>query len=236
MAIRYYLQPNAITPDPNDQSAKVDYTGTLTENEITQSMLKRGTMVTETDITAILKLFFDVVTDELANGYIVNLPISKIRPSISGVFKNPQDVFDKKRHTVSTTNSPGELAKVKMSSVTLEKVAGYLPGPYLASFEDISSESADAVVTPGGIGRLSGEQLKYDRLQGDEGIFFIDSKGAETKVTVIASLTEGQTMFMIPQLAAGSYTLEVRRAYTASRTIRRGTLDSTLTVPQQTEN
>ena len=54
MAIKYYLQPNPITSDPNDQSARVLANKILEQEEIIQQMLKRGTMVTEADVKAVL--------------------------------------------------------------------------------------------------------------------------------------------------------------------------------------
>lgn len=236
MAIQYALQPNPITPDPNDRTAKVSPRESLTLDDVIKRMLRRGTMVTETDMLATLKLFFDVVTDEIADGSAVNLPLVNLKPSIKGVFKDANDTYDSSRHKITAASSPGLLLNKKLSTSKTEKIASSLPGPTLNAFEDINTQSHDAVITPGGIGKIVGEELKFIAAQADEGVFFIDSEGEETRVTIIASLTEGQIMFMIPQLPVGDYTLEVRRAYTSARSIRRGTLDHILTVGSQTEN
>lgn len=236
MPIQYALQPNPITPDPNDRTAKVSTRETLVLGDVMKRMLKRGTMVTETDMLATLNLFFEVVTDELAEGSAVNLPLVNLKPSIKGVFKDANDIYDSSRHKLTSASSPGVLLGKKMAAAKTEKIASSLPGPTINAFEDINSQSQDAAITPGGIGKIVGEELKFIASQTDEGIFFIDDEGGETRVSVIASLTEGQIMFMIPQLASGDYTLEVRRAYTAARSIRRGTLDHVLTVAAQIEN
>jgi hypothetical protein len=57
MPIKYYLQPNPITPDPNDQSARVLPNASLSLNDIISKMMKRGTTVTEADARAVLNLF-----------------------------------------------------------------------------------------------------------------------------------------------------------------------------------
>lgn len=105
-----------------------------------------------------------------------------------------------------------------------------LPSPEITQFVDFNSSESNAVLTPGGIARITGEELKFDQSQADEGVFFVAADGTETRVEVIASLTEGQLMFQVPALARGEYSVAVRRAYTSSRTLRRGQLDSTLTV------
>ncbi len=50
MAIKYYLQPNPITPDPNDLSARVVSNQVYDLESITKEMLKRGTPPTRPSI------------------------------------------------------------------------------------------------------------------------------------------------------------------------------------------
>ena len=80
MAIKYYLQPNPITPDPNDQSARVQSNKVHDVDSITREMLRRGSTNTEADIRAVLNVFFEVVTEEVCDGNSVNLPLVNIRP------------------------------------------------------------------------------------------------------------------------------------------------------------
>jgi len=52
MAIKYYLQPNPITPDPTDQKSRVPANATLGFDEIVKRIVKRGTALTETEVRA----------------------------------------------------------------------------------------------------------------------------------------------------------------------------------------
>jgi hypothetical protein len=54
--------------DPNEQSARIMSNATLDLQDIVTLATKRGTSLTETDLTAAANLLFDVVTDEVANG------------------------------------------------------------------------------------------------------------------------------------------------------------------------
>jgi hypothetical protein len=230
MPIKYYLQPNPVTPDPNDQSARVLPNASLTLEDIIAKMMQRGTTVTEADTRAVLNLFFDVVSDEVADGNFVNLPLANIRVGISGVFTSITNSFDPSRHSIRATLSTGLLLSEKMQKVRLEKRLQPLPSPVILEFLNINTNTTNSVLTPGGIGQIVGEELKFNPNNPQEGIFFVAADGTETKVQIIASRTEGKLVFSIPTLPAGNYTLEVRRAYTKENIIRKGVLSDTLTV------
>jgi hypothetical protein len=231
MPIKYYLQPNPITPDPNDQSARVLPNASLSLNDIISKMMKRGTTVTEADARAVLNLFFEVVCDELVEGNFVNLPLANIRVGISGVFTSVTDDFDASRHAIRATLSPGLLLNEKMRAARPEKILQPMPSPVILEFLNLNTNTVNSVLTPGGIGQIIGEELKFNPDNLQDGVFFIKSDGSETKATVFATRTLGKLVFNIPTaLTAGNYTLEVRRAYTKDNVIRKGTLPEVLTV------
>jgi hypothetical protein len=230
MPIKYYLQPNTATPDPNDQSARVLPNEVLDANTIIQRMLKRGTTLTETDIKAVLNLLFDVVTDEIAAGNHVNLPMANFRPSVTGVFTSITDSFDPARHTRKGTISQGTMLAQKMQKATVEKVMQSIPIPVLLEYFDFNTQAVNSNLTPNGIGQIIGEELKFDPSKPEEGVYFVAENGTETKVSVLANRTEGKLVFNIPVLTAGNYSLEVRRIYTKNNQVRTGVLVDTLTV------
>lgn len=233
MAIKYYLQPNPVTPDPNDQSARVLSNKVHDLDSIIREMLKRGSTVTEADVKAVVTVLFEVVTDEVADGNTVNLPLVNIRPAVNGVFSNVSDSFDPSRHIKRATVSQGPALIRKMAAAKVEKVSKPTPTPVLIEFTDINSGNSNSIVTPGGIGQIVGEELKFNPGNADEGIYLIADDNTPTKVAVIASRTEGRLMFSIPpELASGSYRLEVRRAYgTANIVVRSGSLNDLLQTP-----
>ena len=232
MAIKYCLQPNPITPDPNDQSARVIKNQVYDVESITKEMLKRGSTITEADIRAVLKVFFDVVTDKVAEGNNVNLPLVNIKPGIGGVFTNATDSFDGSRHVKKASVSSGILLSQKLQEATVEKVAQPLPTPALVQFTDVNSQTANSTLTVGGIGQIVGQELKFNPANAIEGIYFVASDGRATKAEVLANRTEGKLVFSIPNsLDRGSYTLEVRKGYgTTNIVVRSGSLQDTLQV------
>ena len=232
MSIKYYLQPNPITPDPNDQSARVISNQIHDVDSITREMLKRGSTITEADVRAVLKVFFDVVTDEVAEGNNVNLPLVNIKPGINGVFTNATDSFDPSRHIKKANVSSGILLTQKLNVAKVEKVTQATAAPALIQFTDVNTQNTNSILTPGGIAQVVGEELKYNPANAAEGIYFVAIDGTATKVDVIASRTEGKLVFSIPgTLVTGSYTLEVRKGYgTTNIVVRSGSLQDGLQV------
>lgn len=231
MAIKYYLQPNPITPDPNDQSARVISNKVHDTDSITKEMLKRGSTITEADIRAVLNVFFTVVTDEVADGNSVNLPLVNIRSGISGVFTSITDSYDASRHIKKANLSAGVDLIRKMNEARVEKINVPTAAPALIAFTDVNSQTNNSILTPGGIGQIVGEELKFNTANAAEGIFFVATDNTTTQATVIASRTEGKIVFSVPALPAGTYTLEVRKGYgTTNLVVRSGALQDTLVV------
>ena len=232
MSIKYYLQPNPITPDPNDQSARVISNQIHDVDSITKEMLRRGSTITEADVRAVLKVFFEVVTDEVAEGNNVNLPLVNIKPGITGVFSDAADSFDASRHIKKATVSSGILLTQKLNFANVEKVTQPQASPALIQFTDVNTQTNNSILTPSGIGQIIGEELKYNPANAAEGIYFVDSNGTATKVDIIASRTEGKLVFSIPStLTTGNYSLEVRKGYgTTNIVVRNGSLQESLQV------
>jgi hypothetical protein len=232
MAIKYYLQPNPITPDPNDQSARVQSNKVHDVESITREMLRRGSTITEADVRAVLNVFFEVVTDEVCDGNSVNLPLVNIRPGITGVFASVTDSFDPSRHSRKANLTAGTQLIQRMAVATVSKINQPTAAPSLIEFLDVNSQTANSILTPGGIGQIIGEELKFNPGNPLEGIFLIDAGGSPTAVTVLANRTEGKLVFSIPAgLAPGMYTLEVRKGYgTSNPVVRNGTLQDALQV------
>ena len=232
MSLKFYLSPNALTPDPDKLSARVLSNRVLDTNSVIKEMLRRGTTITEADINAVLKVMFEVVTDEVVEGNSVNLPLVNIRPGIIGTFNGAADTFDSARHIRRATTSWGIMLQNKMANAAVEKVNKPLASPVLVSYTDVNSGLSNAVMTPGGIGKIVGENLKFDISNPDEGVFFIDAAGTATKATMIETRTNTRLVFVNPgPMIAGSYVAEVRKAFgTTTLVIRKGVLSKSLIV------
>ena len=231
MSIKYYLQPNPITPDPNDQKARVQPNATLGIDEIVKRIVKRGTTLTKTDVRALLRLSFDEIADAVAEGNNVNLSLVNIKPSVQGVFDNVNDSFDDSRHTVRASVSAGIGLQQKMGTASVEKMGSSIVSPDIVDFNDVRTNS-HTQASKGGIGVITGSELKYNPANAAEGIFFVNNAtNAETKVTEVAQRTEGKLMFMIPStLVACKLYCEVPKAFPNANRVRSDAFETNLTV------
>ena len=232
MNIPYHLKNLYITGTRGDKSGRVDQRGTLDENDISDKMLKRGTGLTKQEILGVIDLYTDVVSDQVQSGFAVNTRLANFRPSIKGIFNSATDPFDPERHTFQASISEGIDLRKKMRAATGERHTASAPKPAIVEYQDHGSSRTDERLTPGSIGEINGENLKFDQRKDAEGIFFINKEdGVETRAEVLSVHTEGRLMFLVPEgLAAGKYKLEVRRAYTSPADIRKDNLNKELSV------
>lgn len=219
MPIKYYLRPNSISPTPNSFAARINSGLIHNRESIIKEILKRGTTVNEADLRAAFNLEDMVISDEIAEGNTVNLPLVKFRPGIGGIFTSPADHYDASRHHKKVTISYGTLLKQKIEAATVEKITKPHNLPEIMGFTDVRTKSVNDIVSSGGIGELKGSWLKFNADNENEGIYFIAEDKTEIKATEIASRTDGKLIFNIPQnLPPGKYTLEVRKSYGVTKT------------------
>lgn len=232
MPVKYYLQPNPVTANPNDQKALVAANSVLSVSDIIRRIVNRGSTVGQADATAVLQLAFEEIAAALAEGNNVNTPLVNMRPTVKGVFASAADSFDAGRHKLWATFSAGSLIAEKMATATTQKVSRASVSPNVTAFIDAKTNT-NAQASISGIGTIIGTGLKFNLTNPLEGIFFINSAdNTETKVADIATHTKGRLVFMVPAtLVAGAHCwLEVRKAYTAAQTIRGGRLSQLLTI------
>ncbi|MDX1636774.1 MAG: DNA-binding domain-containing protein [Balneolaceae bacterium] len=231
MSIKYSLVPNHLTDDPNDHMAIVQDQPARTIDDIIDRMVERGSTVTRADILSVIEEYQAVVASFLEEGDRINTPLFRTSASISGVFEDPTDRFERGRHYVRLNVNPGPRIAEIAETLSVEKVAADRTQPVLEQFKDFGSDTLNETVTPGNAAEISGSHLKVDTGDDDQGIFFIAGDGTETKVETIMRNMPANLIFMVPEgLASGEYELEVRARPRGHKDIRTGALESVLVV------
>ncbi len=230
MSLDYYLQPNPVTPDPNDQSARVATRGNLTEDDLAAELVKRGTATSKAQALAVITALHELIAEKVADGYAVNTSLCTIRAAVNGVFTDPTDTFDPARHTIRANLASGTALDDALAQATVSKKSRAERAPRLTAFLNKNTGGVNATLTSGGIGQIVGEELKFDPAKPADGIYLVPATGTAVKVTNLATRTEGELLFLTPTLTAGTYRLEVRRTYgTANPVVRTGQLSTPLT-------
>lgn len=232
MNIPYYLKNLYITGNNSDKVGRVEIRSTLDEDAICSEMLKRGTGLTKQEIIGVVDLYSEVISDQVQSGLAVNTRLANFRPVIKGVFTSATDPFDPERNYFHASISEGVLLRKKMREAVGERQTATTPKPIIIEFYDHGSATTDQKLTPGNIGEINGENLKFDQANSSEGIFFINQGDeTETRVQTLSVHTEGRLMFLVPsELSPGEHALEVRRIYTSPSDIRIDQLTEILTV------
>ena len=87
------------------------------------------------------------------------------------------------------------------------------------------------MLTPDSVGRVTGQHLKLEASDEQQGVFFIAEDGREIRAPMYVTIKPAQVIFTTPALDPGDYTLRVCAKVPGSKEkIRCGELERTLTV------
>jgi hypothetical protein len=231
MPIEYALYPNNLTNTPNDYRAMVKHARSLSQTDIIDDMMRRGSTVTRADALASLENYEAAVASALSSGYRVNTPLINYSLSISGTFAGQQDYFDPKRHELHINCNRGLRLKELTEELSLQKVDGRILRPTISWFRDVQTDTRNDQLTPGGIAIVSGRHLKIEPDDSQQGVFFVSPDSEKVHVERFIRNKPSELIFSIPdQLTAHHYTLRI--AAKPKNTIERrvGQLDEDLLV------
>ncbi|MDR2145895.1 MAG: DUF4469 domain-containing protein, partial [Tannerella sp.] len=170
---------------PDDFSAQAHSIATLGKEEIITRILNKGTLLTRTDILAVLNGLEETVVEASLEGYSLTLPLFNTSFSISGVFESPLDTFDGNRHKLNINLTKGTLLRKAEREVKFEKTNTAAALPNIQEVKDSVSNTVNERLTQRGVVEVRGYNLKIDGDSPACGLWFIDQNGAETKAEVI---------------------------------------------------
>ena len=207
--IKYHLKENLLTERADDYSAQVLTAGTCDKDALVERMLQRGSLLTKTDILAVLNSVEETVVDLIKEGNTVAIPLFQTGFSISGVFEGAMDMFDPARHKLNITINKGTLLRDAQAQVKLEKTSATASTFAITEVRDTVSGTVNTTLTPSGIMEIYGSNIKVTGDNPDCGIYLVSADGSENKVSVIAQNTPSTLMCLLPALAAGTYQVKV---------------------------
>ena len=230
--IKYALRENLLTADPDDCMAQVVDARSYSQEDIAQEMIKRGSSLTAADIAAYQKLEAEVYADIIANGGNVNTPLISTSFSITGVFTNQTDSFDKSRHAIKLNVNAGSALREAAGKASAQKVEAASTDPYITSVTDkVTGDSA--TIKAGSVMELTGARLKFDATDSEQGVFLLTSSGEIRCSTVIENKPARLLVLLPADIAAGEFSVEVRTRRTADsktvKTLKKGGFGKVLT-------
>lgn len=232
MGLQYSLFDNQLTPDPNDYAAKVQNLKINSIEDIVELMTQEGSILKSTEVNAVIIDFFKKLAQRLGKGEGFHSIFLGFTPGIRGVFDSEDDSFDVSRHEKVVNVVAGKVLKDALASMEVQKVIASAPTqPILKKFMDVRSKS-NTTLTAGRSAQLTGNNLKFNEAEADEGIFIINmGDNSETRVDYVYENLPSSLRFEIPDaLATGTYEIEVRSRPKRTKTLRKGRYDGQVTV------
>ena len=233
MALEFALYENHLTADPTDYVAVVQDVTVRDLDQVIEQITGPGSILKPTECQTVLRDFFLKLTENLRNGEGFLGPYVTLSPSIQGNFDGDDDSFDPERHRTYASLAMGPIMREATEAIEVQKVSANLRTPILRKFFDWGTQTENATLTPGATGEITGDLLKFDPTDSEQGVFLVNiADGTEIKVAYVRVNHPKTIQFAIPPLLpAGSYRLEVRSTvYARNIAVKIGSLPASLVV------
>ncbi|GHT80975.1 hypothetical protein FACS189467_4240 [Bacteroidia bacterium] len=214
--LEYSLHENLLTERTDDFAAQPHVKNSYKRDQLIELMLQRGTLVTKTDIIAVLNNLEETVDYIVRNGGTVTLPLFDTGFSIGGVFDSAMDVFDPARHKLHVTIRKSSVLRTAEKEVKLTKINSAPPQPSVLEVKDSVSGAVDTTLTAGGAVEINGINIKIAGNDPDNGLYFVAVGGGTIKAVTIVSNKPATLIALVPALQAGSYQVKIVTQFNSS--------------------
>jgi hypothetical protein len=221
--IRVKLYPSYLPHTEGTYIARTDNEASLSIEDVCAALKTRGGFTgSYEDLVEYVHQFFDEAAYQLCDGFAVNTGYFSVHPHIGGTFDKITADQDTRKHPVQfhfRTRSPlRSLAEHIVVEVEgLANVSGYID-----EFLDISTESVNDTLTPGGLFSVAGHKLKITGDKPERGMYFVSPDDASHAVKVsgpLAENTASKLIGLVPALAPGKWQVVVKTQYTVGGTV-----------------
>jgi hypothetical protein len=218
--LNYSLHENLLTERTDDYAAQTHASAVYTREQFINLMLQRGTMLTKTDIVAVLNSIEETAMYVIENGGQLNLPLFNTGFSISGVFEGILDTFDPNRHKLHVTIHNGTLLRDAEKNIKLTKENTPTPQPQILEVKDSVSGKVDEILTAGGAVEINGINIKIVGDNAAVGLYFVDDYSTETKAATIVQNKPGSIIALIPTLYPYKYRIKIVTQYSGGKDLK----------------
>lgn len=234
MKLKYTLNENYLVAGEDVYTAYAHDVNTHDMAEIVRRMEEKGNLVTDVDIQAVLRAFFNEVENITAEGGSVNTELFNTGFSIQGLFEGANDSFDPSRHQVKVNFQTGRAIKEIIPQIHLEKMTSASIAPMILEVKDATSESVNSLLTSGGAITIIGSMLKVQGDHPSNGVYLIDSNAVRYKANIIVTNLPSSLVVILPVVSPEEYTLEIVTQFSGGgetlRDSRKGSFKKTLRV------
>ena len=237
--IKAYLYDNVLTKDnPNDFIARTVSERSLNVKQICEAAVNRGgSDVSAPSMQHATELFLKEMAYQLCDGFSVNTGYFTASTLIRGVFDSPTETFNATKHTILFQFNQGEKLRAEIPTIEVDILGIADASAAILQVTDVKSGSVNDLLTPNRNLKIAGNKIKIAGENTANGVYFVETT-TQTRTVVEASdmvtNNPSELIIVIPELAVGTYTLEVVTQFSSGSLLlkepRTAVLDKILTV------
>jgi hypothetical protein len=218
--IRVKLHPNYLPNVEGLYTAFTDSEATLSIEETCASLKNRGGFTGNyNDLVEHVKLYFGEAVYQLCDGFAINTGYFSIHPNVGGMFDKGTEGHDTKKHPVTFRFRTRAPLRALAEHIVVE-VEGIVDAQgYIDELIDVSTESVNEALTPGGIFSIAGHKVKITGEAPETGVYFVSEADPAVRVKVAGHLAENaasKVIGTIPALSAGKWKVEIKTRFGGS--------------------
>ena len=239
------LVHNKLTAREDDYTFNTQYVGTRSIDDICKlAQPKMGEKYSASEMRTLYDVLLATAKTELFGGATVEFGFTNNSVGVEGSFVGPSAQFDPEKHSVVLRSTPTAASRKELSEVTV--IVSHIEEglPTISTITDVATGLINKQLTPGGGLNGKGTRVKVAGETGKEvGFFFINAETQEETAVAVTSLLRNEPKnfsFIIPQLAPGTYYLEIASQYGGNsavllKEVRRNRFPYPLTVAGEPE-
>jgi hypothetical protein len=220
--IRAYLYSNVFTENPNDYIARVHSAKFLNVRDVCRTATGRGKAnISAETMEYAVNLWFREMAYHLCNGCSVNTGWFIVSAVIRGVFGRSNEKFNSAKHSVAFDFKQGTLLRKELENVEVS-IVGVAGSPlFVIQVMDTNTGSINNLLTPKRVVRINGAKLKIAGDNPANGVYFVNREKKERiQADIIIANKPSELLALIPEMPAGTYSLEITTQYSGSTTLK----------------
>jgi len=217
MPIRYRLEENSLKV--NSYYARVMRESTVSHDELIAALVTR-TGLPAHELQTVLDAFNTELAQNLIAGRaIIVKGLATFAVSLSGKFTSPDVILTKDNAQLNISIQESvSLCEIVAAQASYSRESMAVKVPIIGSFYDVASKSYNSY-TAGNIIRLTGDNLKFNPEQQDEGVF-VHASVPTLRLSSYSVINNKQIDGLMPTEASGNLTVIVRARYTPDGSLR----------------
>lgn len=237
-----WLVDNPLTEDPNDFTLKVKAGNMVTTEDIAKALQTEGCEFQLETLIDILNRGDRIIRNKLLAGFSVGTGVFYAYPSVSGVWRDKNDLFDDSRHKVGVNFQLSAALREGVKEVGVEVLGVSSAGPEITGVTDTWTGEVNGLITPDEVVNVKGSNIQLaGEEENESGLRFVrvdDNSVVAVDMRRLTVNNPSALSFRVPKLAPGDYWLELTTRYSkgqlvkSPRTVR---FEKVLNVPAEPE-